>query len=260
MIASWHWKLSSVSYCPWSEWWLVHVLDDCLMALETLFSVLLSMVRMMVSTCIRWLPHWKLSSVSSCLWSEWWLVHVLDDFLMALWKLSSVSSCLWSEWWLVHVLDDCLMALETLLQCPPCPWSEWWLVHVLDDCLMALETLFSVLLSMVRMMVSTCIRWLPYGVGKLSSVSSCPWSEWWLVHVFRWIALWRWKTLFSVLLVPWSEWWLVHVLDDCLMALETLFSVLLSMVRMMVSTCIRWLPYGVGNTLQCPTVHGQNDG
>ena len=146
------WKLSSVSSCPWSEWWLVHVLDDCLMALETLFSVLLSMVRMMVSTCIRWLPHWKLSSVSYC------------------------------------------------------PWSEWWLVHVLDDCLMALETLFSVLLSMVRMMVSTCIQM---------------------------IALWRWKHS-SVSYCPWSEWWLVHVLDDCL--------------------------YGVGNSLQCPTVHGQNDG
>ena len=200
MIALWHWKHSSVSSCPWSEWWLVHVLDDCLMALETLFSVLLSMVRMMVSTCIRWLPHWKLSSVS----------------------------CPWSEWWLVHVLDDCLIGNS--LQCPTVHGQNDGSVHVLDDCLMALETLFSVLLSMVRMMVSTCIRWLPH--WKHSSVSCC----------------------------PWSEWWLVHVLDDCLMVLETLFSVLLSMVRMMVSTCIRWLPHGIGNTLQCPTVHGQNDG
>ena len=178
MIALWRWKLSSVSSCPWSEWWLVHVLDDCLMALETLFSVLLSMVRMMVSTCIRWLPH----------------------------------------------------GIGNSLQCPPVHGQNDGQYMYSDDCLMALETLFSVLLSMVRMMVSTCIRWLPH--WKLSSVSCC----------------------------PWSEWWLVHVLDDCLMALETLFSVLLSMVRMMVSTCIRWLPHGVGNSLQCPTVHGQNDG
>ena len=149
-------------------------------SLETLFSVLLSMVRMMVSTCIRWLPYGIGNSLS-------------------------VSSC---------------------------PWSEWWLVHVLDDCLMALETLFSVLLSMVRMMVSTCIRWLPYGVGNSLQ---CP-----PVHG--------------------QNDGLVHVLDDCLMALETLFSVLLSMVRMMVSTCIRWLPHGLGNSLQCPPVHGQNDG